>query len=63
MEQKLHNQSLVHDEWVATENIARFERLMNAEPDTCHRKSLGGLLVLEQQKLRDLLARHWQNLD
>lgn len=63
MEQKLHNQSLARDEWVATENIARFERLIKAEPDTCHRNFLGGLLVLEQQKLRDLLALHRHNFD
>lgn len=63
MEQKLHNRSLARDEWVATENIARFERLMEAEPDTCQRKFLGGLLVLEQQKLRDLLAQHRHNFD
>jgi len=44
--------------WVATENLARFQRLMDGETDTCQRKYLEALIVLEREKLRALNAPH-----
>ena len=38
--------------WVITGNIARFQEQLKSETDTCQRKLLEGLLVLEQEKLR-----------
>lgn len=46
-------EQMLRDQWLMTENIARFERLMKTESDTCHRKMLEGLLVRERQKLKD----------
>jgi hypothetical protein len=40
--------------WIAAENIARFEHQLTTERDTCERKMLEGLLVLEREKLRAL---------
>ena len=42
--------------WVATENIARFEQQLKNETDTCQRKLLEGLLVLEREKLKAIYA-------
>jgi hypothetical protein len=42
--------------WIATENIARFEQQLKAETDTCQRKLLEGLLVLEREKLKAIYA-------
>ena len=41
-----------HDHWVITENIARFQAKLKSETDTCQRKLLEGLLVLEREKLK-----------
>ena len=38
--------------WVTTENIARFQEQLKSETDTCQRKLLEGLLVLEREKLK-----------
>ena len=38
--------------WLATENITRFEQQLKTETDTCQRKLLEGLIVLEQVKLK-----------
>jgi len=38
--------------WVVTENIARFEDKLKRETDTCQRKLLEGLLVVERERLR-----------
>ena len=40
--------------WMATENVARFQALMDTETDTCQRKLLEGLIVLEREKLKAL---------
>ena len=42
--------------WMATENVARFQALMDTETDTCQRKLLDGLIVLEKEKLRKIDA-------
>jgi hypothetical protein len=47
---------MLRDQWLMTENIARFEQLLKTESDTCHRKMLEGLLVLEREKLKDILS-------
>ena len=41
---------------LATENITRFEQKLKTEPDTCQRKLLEGLIVLEQVKLKAIYA-------
>ena len=41
-------------QWVTEENIANFEQQLKFEPDTCQRKFLEGLLVLEREKLKTL---------
>ena len=46
----------IYDQWVTEENIARFERQLKSETDTCQRKLLEGLLVLERQKLKTAFA-------
>jgi hypothetical protein len=46
----------IYDQWVAVENIARFEHQLEAETDTCQRKLLEGLLVLEREKLKTISA-------
>ena len=38
--------------WVTTQNIARFQEQLKSETDTCQRKLLEGLLVLERERLR-----------
>lgn len=38
--------------WIATANIERFEEQLKAEADTCQRKLLQGLIVLEREKLK-----------
>jgi hypothetical protein len=38
--------------WVTTENIARFQEQLKSETDTCQRKLLEGLLVLERERLK-----------
>jgi hypothetical protein len=38
--------------WIATANIERFEEQLKTEADTCQRKLLQGLIVLEQEKLK-----------
>ena len=38
--------------WVTTENIARFQEQLKSETDTCRRKLLEGLLVLERERLK-----------
>jgi hypothetical protein len=43
-------------QWVTVENIAKFERQIKSETDTCQRKLLEGLLVLEREKLKTMLA-------
>ena len=40
--------------WMATENVARFQALMDTETDTCQRKLLEGLIVLEKEKLKKI---------
>lgn len=47
---------LVRDQWLMTENIARFERLLKTETDACQRKMLEGLLAMERLKLKNILA-------
>jgi hypothetical protein len=42
--------------WIARENIARFEQQLTTETDTCRRKLLEGLIVLEREKLRAIAA-------
>jgi hypothetical protein len=42
--------------WIATENIARFEQQLKTETDTCQRKLLEGLMVLERQKIKAINA-------
>jgi hypothetical protein len=44
------------DQWVAAENIGRFEKLILSETDTCQRKLLEGLLVLEREKHKAIYA-------
>lgn len=44
--------------WVVTENIARFQAQLKTETDTCQRKLLEGLLVLEREKLKAISASH-----
>ena len=41
---------------LATENITRFEQKLKTETDTCQRKLLEGLIVLEQVKLKAIYA-------
>jgi hypothetical protein len=41
--------------WVITENIARFQEQLKSEADTCRRKLLEGLLVLERERLKVML--------
>jgi hypothetical protein len=41
-------------QWVTEENIANFEQQLKFEIDTCQRKFLEGLLVLEREKLKTL---------
>ena len=38
--------------WLATANIARFEGQLKTEADTCQRKFLQDLIVLEREKLK-----------
>ncbi|MGZ5922575.1 MAG: hypothetical protein ACXWLT_12480 [Rhizomicrobium sp.] len=53
----------IYDQWVTQENIARFERQLNSETDTCQRKLLEGLLVLEREKLKTALASERKYFD
>jgi hypothetical protein len=41
-------------QWIAEVNIANFEQQLKFETDTCQRKLLQGLLVLEREKLKTL---------
>jgi hypothetical protein len=47
---------LAYDQWVTAENIAKFEQQLKSETDTCQRKLLEGLLVLEREKLKTIYA-------
>ena len=49
--------------WVTTENIARFQEQLKSETDTCQRKLLEGLLVLEREKLRMISSPPRQSFD
>ena len=51
------------DQWVTQENITRFERQMKSETDTCQRKLLEGLLVLEREKLKNPIASEHKYFD
>lgn len=42
--------------WIATKNIVRFEQQLKNETDTCQRKLLEGLIVLEREKLNAIYA-------
>jgi hypothetical protein len=44
------------EQWVAKENITKFEERLRSETDTCQRKLLEGLLVLEREKLKAATA-------
>jgi hypothetical protein len=44
------------EQWVAVQNIAKFQEQLKAETDTCQRKLLEGLLVLEREKLTAISA-------
>ncbi len=46
----------IYDQWVTVENIAKFEQQIKSETDTCQRKLLEGLLVLEREKLKSIFA-------
>jgi hypothetical protein len=46
----------LYDQWVTVENIAKFEQQIKSETDTCQRKLLEGLLVLERGKLKTIYA-------
>ena len=46
----------IYDQWVTVGNIARFEQQIKSETDTCQRKLLEGLLVLEREKLKTIYA-------
>jgi hypothetical protein len=39
------------DQWIALENIARYQRQLESESDICERKLLEGLITLEKIKL------------
>jgi len=39
------------DQWIALENIARYQRQLKSESDICERKLLEGLITLEKLKL------------
>ena len=45
-----------YDQWVTVENIAKFQQQLKFETDTCQRKLLEGLLVLERERLKTLIA-------
>jgi hypothetical protein len=47
---------LAYDQWVTVENIAKFEQQIKSKTDTCQRKLLEGLLVLEREKLKTIYA-------
>jgi hypothetical protein len=49
------------NQWIAVENIANFEKQVKAETDTCQRKLLEGLLVLEREKLKSISASERRN--
>ena len=57
----------IHEQWVARDNIVRFEERLKSEAGTCQRKLLEGLLVLEQEKLKAVSANQlsvvavWKN--
>ena len=53
----------IYDQWVTQENIIRFERQLNFETDTCQRKLLEGLLVLERLKLKTAYASEPKSFD
>ena len=53
----------IYDQWVTEENIVRFERQLNSETDTCQRKLLEGLLVLERLKLKTAYASERKSFD
>jgi hypothetical protein len=50
MGQKL-NQREELDQWIATEHIARFQLKLSQETNTCERKLLEALIVLEIAKI------------
>jgi len=39
------------DQWIALENIARYQNQLKSESDICERKLLEGLITLEKIKL------------
>ena len=46
----------IYEQWVAVQNIAKFQERLKSETDTCQRKLLGSLLVLEREKLKAATA-------
>ena len=46
----------IYNQWLAVETIAKFEQQLRTETDTCQRKLLQGLLVLEREKLKAVTA-------
>lgn len=47
----------VQDQWIASENIARFRERLKTETDICERKMLEGLIVLEKLRAEQGLVR------
>ena len=46
----------VLDQWIATENIARYQDKLKFESDTCERKFLEGLIAVEKARLSQKLT-------
>ena len=42
------------EQWICTENIARYQKLLSEPPDTVPRKQLESLLVRELAKLQEM---------
>jgi hypothetical protein len=53
----------IYDQWVTEENIVKFEQQLKSETDTCQRKLLEGLLVLEHEKLKTAYASEQKYFD
>ena len=53
----------IYDQWVTEENIVKFEQQLKSETDTCQRKLLEGLLVLEREKLKTAYASERKYFD
>jgi len=45
------DQRQVMDQWIAPENIARYQNKLKLESDTCERMLLRGLIAIEKVKL------------